>query len=429
MKMKIDVRESTMVSPVDETPLRNLWNSNIDLVMPRSHTPSIYFFKPSGSSNFFDSTILKEALSKALVPFYPMAGRLKVGDDGRVVVNCNAEGVLFIDADSDLVLDDFEDFNPLQYNPLIPKIDYSGGIDSYPLVAFQVTHFKCGGVSLGVSMQHQAADATSGIHFINTWSDIARGLHIGIPPVIDRTLLGARNPPSPAFHHIEYQPPPTLKAEPSTAPVVIGNFKLTADHISLLKAKANLEDYNNTYTSFECIASHMWLCTCKARGLAEDQETKAFIPIDGRTRFRPPLPPGYHGNAIFAATPIALVGDLLSKPLNYAAQKIRSALARVDDAYLRSAVDFLELQPDPQGVAAKAYSFTSPNLMINSWVRVPIYDADFGWGKAIFTGPGEVPIEGLEFIQSSPINDGSLFVVVGLPSDHMVRFQKFFYEI
>lgn len=84
--MIINVKESTMVQPAEETPRRGLWNSNVDLVVPRFHTPSVYFYRPTGASNFFDAKVLKGALSKALVPFYPMAGRLRRDDDGRIEI-------------------------------------------------------------------------------------------------------------------------------------------------------------------------------------------------------------------------------------------------------------------------------------------------------------------------------------------------------
>ena len=137
--MKIEVKESTMVRPAQETPGRNLWNSNVDLVVPNFHTPSVYFYRPTGSSNFFDAKVLKDALSRALVPFYPMAGRLKRDEDGRIEIECNGEGVLFVEAESDGVVDDFGDFAPtLELRRLIPAVDYSQGISSYALLVLQV---------------------------------------------------------------------------------------------------------------------------------------------------------------------------------------------------------------------------------------------------------------------------------------------------
>lgn len=59
-------------------------------------------------------------------------------------------------------------------------------------------------------MQHHIADGMSGIHCINTWSEMARGIPLKVHPFIDRTLLKANSPPAPKFPHIEYQDPPTL---------------------------------------------------------------------------------------------------------------------------------------------------------------------------------------------------------------------------
>lgn len=72
--MEIRVRESTMVMPAKETPSIKLWNSNLDLLYPDLHTPTVYFYRPNGASNFFDMKVMKESLSRALVVFYPIAG-------------------------------------------------------------------------------------------------------------------------------------------------------------------------------------------------------------------------------------------------------------------------------------------------------------------------------------------------------------------
>ncbi|KAH6819558.1 hydroxycinnamoyl-CoA shikimate/quinate hydroxycinnamoyl transferase [Perilla frutescens var. frutescens] len=427
--MKIDVKDSTLVRPSAATPAVSLWNSNVDLVVPNFHTPSVYFYRPSGADNFFDAAAMKAALGRALVPFYPMAGRLKRDEDGRIEIDCNAEGVLFVEAESDGAVDDFGDFAPtLELRRLIPAVDYSLGISAYPLLVLQVTFFKCGGVSLGVGMQHHVADGFSGLHFINTWSDMARGLDVTLPPFIDRTLLRARDPPQPQFKHIEYQPPPSMKTY-TAAETVVSIFKLARDQLVALKAKSKEEGNTVTYSSYEMLAGHVWRCACLARGLPEDQETKLYIATDGRSRLQPQLPPGYFGNVIFTATPIAVSGDLESKPIWYAASKVHDALARMDNEYLRSALDYLELQPDLKALVRGAHTFRCPNLGITSWVRLPIHDADFGWGRPIFMGPGGIAYEGLSFVLPSPTNDGSLSVAISLQAEHMKLFEKLLYEI
>ncbi|KAI3853784.1 hypothetical protein MKX03_027814 [Papaver bracteatum] len=426
--MKINIKESTMVRPAEKTPQRNLWNSNLDLVVaPKFYTPCVYFYRPNGASNFFDSTLLKEALSKVLVPFYPVAGRLRRDENGRAEIDCNDEGVLFVEAETTSVIDDFGDFAPtLEFRQLIPTVEFSGDMSSYPLLVLQITHFKCGGVSLGVGKEHHLADGPSGLHFINSWSEMARGLNLTIPPFIDGTLLRARDPPTPMFHHIEYQPPPTM-----INTITFSKLPNSSGFSSLNTLKSKSKEGENisvNYSSYEMLASHVWRSAFRARDLPVDQDTKLFIVTNGRTRLRPALPPGYFGNVLFNATPIAVSGDLFSKPLTYATDRIHDAILRMDDDYLRSALDYLELQRDVKSLARGAHTFRGSNMAITSWVGLGLYDAYFGWGRPISAGPGGVGCEGLSYVLPSSVDDGSLSLAISLQPDHMKRFEKIVYD-
>lgn len=441
--VNITIRESTMVQPARETPRQTLWNANVDLVVPRFHTPSVYFYRPDGSGDFFDAGKMKAALAEALVPFYPMAGRLGRDEDGRIEIDCQGQGVLFVEAETESRIDDFGDFAPtMELKKLIPVVDYSGDISSFPLLVLQVTHFKCGGASLGVGMQHHVADGASGLHFINSWSDVARGLGISIPPFIDRTLLRARDPPTPSFPHIEYQPAPSMLSpppspvasppnptpktqSPTTTDTAVNIFKITREQLDLLKSKS---PPGTRFSSYSLLAGHVWRCVCIARDLPGEQPTKMYIATDGRSRLRPPLPQGYFGNVIFTATPITNTGDLIDGGIITAAKKINDSLARMDDQYLRSALDYLELQPDLAALVRGAHTFRCPNIGLTSWVRLPIHDADFGWGRPIFMGPGGIAYEGLAFVLPSPTDDGSMSLAISLQPAHMQRFQKLIYE-
>ncbi|XP_073119494.1 shikimate O-hydroxycinnamoyltransferase-like [Henckelia pumila] len=437
MTMKINVKKSTLVAPAESTPDGSHWISDVDVVAPDTHTYTVYFYLPTGAEDFFAAAVLKEALGRVLVQFYPLAGRLKRDENGRIQIDCNAEGVLFVEAECDGVVDDFGEFAPTEeFRRLIPVVDYSLGISSYPLSVLQVTYFKCGGVSLGVGIHHTAADGVSSLHFINSWSDMVRGLDIAISPLFDRTLLRARNPPQPKFKHIEYQPPPSMKLTSQlptdkSPDVAVSVFKLTRDQLDALKSKSKEEGNTVTYySSYEMLAGHIWRSACKARGLPRDQETRLHIVVDGRSRLRPPLPPGYFGNVIFSATPMAVCGDLESNPLSYSASKIHDAIARMDDEYLRSAIDYLQLQPDLKTLArGRPITFNCPNLGITSWSRLPVHDADFGWGRPVFMGRDTIRFEGLGIISPSPTNDGSLSVTISLQAEHMKVFEKLLYDI
>ncbi|KAH6819560.1 hydroxycinnamoyl-CoA shikimate/quinate hydroxycinnamoyl transferase [Perilla frutescens var. frutescens] len=423
-----------MVRPAAETPSGSVWLSNLDLLSPANyHTLSVHFYRHDGAANFFDPAVLKAALSRALVDFYPYAGRLKLNDDNRLEIDCNGEGVLLVEAESDGALEELGDFDPRPELNFIPKVDYSKGISSYPLMLFQVTRFKCGGVCLGVAIDHQVEDGISALHIINTWSDIARGLDMAVPPYFNRRVLAARNPPQPSFDHVEFHPPPPLKnpkSNPSTVETRFSVFKLTREQLNILKSSCKEDDGNRPfYSSFEVLTGHVWRCICKARELPEDQETKLTIIVDGRSRLQPPLPPGYFGNAVFKATHIALSGEVESNSLKIRVSKIRKTLEKMNDEYLRSAIDYLEvhggLPPNARGTGL----YKSPNLGITSWARLPFYDSDFGWGRPFYVGLGAIPAEGHLIVMPSPIGDDNLYLAIALPEEQMKLFEKIFYDI
>ncbi|KAI7731856.1 hypothetical protein M8C21_032220, partial [Ambrosia artemisiifolia] len=408
----------TIVRPADETPKVKLWNSCLDLIAPNFYTLLVYFYRPNGAPNFFDTKVMKDALSRALVAFYPIAGRLRQGEDSRSVIDCQGQGVLFLEAESDGVIDDFGDFAPqLELLKLFP----SRGIDLEFLLVLQVTYFKCGGVSLGVGLHHHLMDGMTTTHFINTWSDMVRGLDITLPPFIDRTLLRTQDPPQPVFDHVEYHMDPTLPSDETKT--VYSAFKVTQDQLNALKAKSKEADANTTnFSSFEIISGHVWKCVCLARQLRDDQYTKLKIAVDGRARLQPPLPPGYFGNVIFTAATKATAGEIQSKPFWYASSKIHNALAMMTNDYLRSALNYLE-----QHLDLKREDYMHTNLQVISWANLSIHGADFGWGRPIYMGPARIPSGGRCYVLPSPINDGSLSIIIGLEVEQMKLFSKLLY--
>ncbi|XVF48393.1 hypothetical protein PTKIN_Ptkin03bG0186800 [Pterospermum kingtungense] len=344
-----------MICPAQDTPKERQWISNLDAVEAIYHVPLSYFYKPNGSSDFFKSQVLKEALRKTLVPFYPMAGRLGSDENGRLQIICNAEGVLFIEAETTAAIDDLGDFvHSLKLRQL-------------------VTTFKCGGVSLGIGIHNTFSDGTSSLDFINRWSEIARGLSpIRGAPLIDRTLLKARVPPTPTFHHVEYDPPPSLmfNLDPKSKPFV-SVFKITHNQLNALKAKSFKNDNTTKYSTYAILAAYIWRCVCKARGLLDDQPTKLYIPTNGRPRLNPPLRPSYLGNVTFIASLIDLSGNLQSEPFINTVEKIHGTLKRMDSEYLQSALDYLEKLPDITAARREPEVFQCPNLNVINWSRLP----------------------------------------------------------
>lgn len=165
--MKIHVKQATIVKPAEETPVHNLWLSNLDLIQVRFHMGILYFYNSSPSFTLPNTQSLIDALRKVLVLFYPAAGRLQksktskilitnlschflmllsaiyvVDKNGRLEVLCNGEGVLLVEAETDSTLQDIGLFNQsLDLSQLMPTLDYSGDISSVPLILLQVSFY------------------------------------------------------------------------------------------------------------------------------------------------------------------------------------------------------------------------------------------------------------------------------------------------
>ncbi|CAN1328615.1 Shikimate O-hydroxycinnamoyltransferase, partial [Linum perenne] len=290
-----------------------------------------------------------------------------------------------------------------------------------------VTRFSCGGVCLGTGWHHTVADGEGALSFINAWSDVARGKPVPVQPFLDRTLLRARSPPSPKFEHEEYAPPPSMisgeaKKGEELESTSMAILEIPIDLIDSLKERVNRDNESKTkYSTYQILTSHIWRAVTKARDLPIEQPTKLHISTDGRTRLNPPLPKGYLGNCVFHATPIARSGELLSEPLIRTVDRIHDAIKKMDDEYLRSAIDYLE-DPNVPGTCR------TPNLKIISWMRLPFECADFGWGKPIFNRPANL-FEGKGNILPKYSVDGNLSLALCLETYAMDNFRKTFYDV
>ncbi|RDX76205.1 Spermidine hydroxycinnamoyl transferase, partial [Mucuna pruriens] len=448
LQMGVTLKGSYNVRPMEATWCGRVALSEWDQTGNVTHVPIIYFYRLSQNCLSPDST-LKHSLSRVLVPFYPLAGRLHWISNGRLELDCNAEGVRFIEAESSSSLEELGDFSPSsEYRYLVPTVDYTLPIHEWPLLAVQLTRFKCGGVSISITISHAVVDGPSASHFINEWARLARGEPLQTAPFHDRKVLRAGEPPLmpplTKYHvHAEFDQPPLLLGETGNTEerkkkTTMAILRLSKTQVETLKKRAN-ESWDGTgrgYSRYESVGGHIWRSACKARGHEHEQPTVLTIMVDSRCRMRPPLPKGYFGNAILDSVACSVAGDLVSKPLGYASSRIREAIERVSDEYVRSGIEFLKKQEDlsrfHQDLYAKGTEnevfYGNPNLALVSWLTMPMFGIDFGWGKEVYFGPAKHDFDGDFVLLPGSDGDGSLLVALGLQLQHMDAFKKHFYQ-
>ncbi|KAI3447302.1 hypothetical protein Pfo_003967 [Paulownia fortunei] len=432
--MKVTLKSSCLVQPAEPTRNGCMPLSESDQTGVLTHVPTIYFYRPS--QNWLTPediifTTLQTSLSRVLVHFYPLAGRLHWLDGARLELDCNGKGVQLIEAHSEAKLDDLGDFTPSpDFHGLIPRINYLAPIEEIPLYV----------------ISHAVVDGQSALHFISEWARLARGVPLGAAPFLDRKLLRAGDPSSgqPRFVHTQFDPPPLLLGQSSSEnewkkETTISMLKMSKIQVEMLKNQANRtrprDDTGRAYTRYEAIAGHIWRCACRARGHAHEQPTAVGICIDIRKRLQPPLPQKFFGNAIVDVIACSRSGELITRPLGYAASRIREAIDGVTSEYVHSAIDFLKNLEDLsrlQDIHALRTNqgpfYGNPNLGVISWMALPLHGLDFGWGEEIFMAPGTHDCDGDSLILPGYDGDGSLVVALCLQAACMEDFKKFFYE-
>ena len=138
MALSVIRSRRSLVTPSQQTQSGKLDLSLIDKVpVLRCYTRTLHVYKYGPEA----SKVIREALSKALVPYYPLAGRLKDSGENQLQVECSGEGMWFVEASADCTLDAFNYFDNVNlstpYDELLPdQVPKSEGME--PLVQMQV---------------------------------------------------------------------------------------------------------------------------------------------------------------------------------------------------------------------------------------------------------------------------------------------------
>ena len=141
---RITRKPPLFVAPNRPTPRQSLYLSNIDDQQgTRYQIPNLLFYRSDSSKKKSEEDpvkVVKEALEKLLVHYFPFAGRLRDADNGKLTVDCTGEGVLFVEAEADISLEEFGDLYPPipRGDDFINNVPGSEDITDSPILLIQV---------------------------------------------------------------------------------------------------------------------------------------------------------------------------------------------------------------------------------------------------------------------------------------------------
>ncbi|KAL3532410.1 hypothetical protein ACH5RR_005931 [Cinchona calisaya] len=382
-------------SPIPASHGDTLYLSNLDdMIGSRVLTPTVYFFQSNSLCQNPKSvtTVLREALARVLVPYYPFSGRIREAKNGKLEVFFGPEqGALLTEAHTEVSLANLGDL--AVPNPAWKTLIYRFPDEQYfqvvnmPLLIAQVTQFSCGGFSLGLRVCHCLCDGPGAMQFINAWAATAKAgsLVVNPKPCWDREIFQPRNPPKVEHPHTEFR----IMDDGSTFTKSLWEvkpiqkcFRISREFQAHLKSLAQSVG-NLPCTTFDSMAAHVWRSFVEALDVKPlDYELRLTFSVNARPKLKEqPLKDGYYGNAFCVACATSTVSSLRNGCLSDTAERVSEARLSMTEDYLRSTIDFVEVYR-PKSLDSRG------KLSITQWTRFSLYEhADFGWGRPIYAGP------------------------------------------
>nr|CAD1837058.1 unnamed protein product [Ananas comosus var. bracteatus] len=326
---------------------------------PVYHLPVVFFYSAADADADADLEILKSSLSTALASFYPLAGRLS----GNSIVDCGDQGVEMFEARapgadlSEILSSDEPDLDEVKKFLPCSK-GQASCCDSEPTVilSVQATVFRCGGIAVGLCVSHKIADGRSLFSFLQAWAAAARG----------RETAGEQAAAGPE----------AVRARRAENRGAEGEDGVFGDDAIPGGGGARL--------------------AVRIAGAARARAAVATLVLDSRSRTEPPTPIGSFGNrciAILVGIPRDVVENVASDVTNESANNVLeaemgAAVEGVDaeyvrrlqgeDGWLRASELTLEEVQKCGGLAEAGFDMN----IFSSWLRLPVYEVDFGWGPA-----------------------------------------------
>ncbi|XP_008809082.2 acyl transferase 5-like [Phoenix dactylifera] len=372
MSFSVTKLAPAIVGPCEPTPSASLPLSPIDRApgMRRLIDLFLVFGQPAQDP----AKVVREALSRALVSYYPVAGRFAVSDNGELAVACTGDGIWFVEASADCSL---KDVNNLERPFMIPKEEL---IPCPPpqvsqedvFLMLQVTQFSCGGYVVGIRFNHAIFDGVGVAQFLKAIAELAKGL---ARPTVEPIWCREAIPDPPKL--VPQGPPPVFQ------PLALEQsiLDISLDRIDRIKSQFTSETGQKCST-FDAVGAVLWHCRTRAINLEPQADAHLAFPVSTRRLLQEVLPKeeGYYGNCVYPMA-ITAPGEKIKKAsVVEIVSLIREAKESVPTKFSRW------VKGDPrEGPCMVPLEYGS--LCVTDWSRVGFYEVDFGWGGPIQVAP------------------------------------------
>ncbi|XP_057781259.1 pelargonidin 3-O-(6-caffeoylglucoside) 5-O-(6-O-malonylglucoside) 4'''-malonyltransferase-like [Salvia miltiorrhiza] len=415
LNMKINKLSSKLIKPKTPTPqnLKNYHISFLDQHVGKMNIAVIFYYQSKPD----DEIQLEESLAKTLVQFYPLAGRYIKSD---LMVDCNDQGAEFVEAEArDARLMDL--VAKTATHRLVPDQYFrlDEGADD-PLLSIQVTRFSCGGAAIAISVSHRVFDVSSLETFISAWSSAAID-----PGKVAGTLIPSFELASLLPYKDEKFGLDSNQCHGKAQEIVVR--RLLFDRKALTRLGNGGNRVSGVRVACAVIAKTLICMDSKIHNKWRD--FVVFQPINMRGRTTSPSPENACGNMSFGSFTRRVAADEAEKV------GIEELVDLIGDGVRRSIASYAEiLSPDRDGrdiiinirntnikEVFKPETFV---LSFTDWSKFGFYEADFGWGKPVWTSIGPQQPRGNHTILMRSKDGDGIEAWVHLNKDDMGWFEQ-----
>ncbi|KAJ1381261.1 Transferase [Sesbania bispinosa] len=437
--LSLDMKEVVIVKPSKPTPSEILSLSTIDNDLNLNILcQTIYVYQanhdfPNGKVELDPAYVIKEALSKALVYYYPLAGKIITLDDGKLGINCNADGVPFLEATANCELSSLHYLEGIDV-PTAQKLVFDNPSQEetspHPLV-FKVTKFLCGGFTIGMGLSHTVCDGFGASQVYRALAELASGKsEPSVKPVWERERLVGTVLKQPLQFPIEKT---SMAVSPFWPITEISHecFNLSGESIQRLKMKLMKESdsVKESFTTLETLGAYVWRSRARALKLSTEGKTLFCLAVGVRDLLDPPLPDGYYGNAFVASNVVLTVKELNEKPLSEVVKLIKeSKKLPCNTEYVKYSINMLETMRK-ENLRVEG---TGASMVLTDWRQLGLLEeVDFGWKASVNIVPVTWNMFGYVdlclFLPPSkldPSMKGGVRIFVSLPKASMPKFKE-----
>ncbi|KAH6620991.1 transferase family-domain-containing protein [Chaetomium sp. MPI-SDFR-AT-0129] len=398
----------------------------LDQIVFRSVPIQVVFVYKMPTSGLQDKELipvdrLRQALCR-LLDYYPhLTGRLHF-DPGS-----NAPEIRLLGAGAELLEahshEQFADFAsrstsgrilvtnlPGSGNDLLTPFDpTTEGVCRDPIFTVKHTRFACGGVALGVYLNHIVCDAQGFFNLVNDLAELYRGLRSSSHPALIqppeiRSILRDPQALSPGQRQaaLRYQTTaffteddPRLEeasagfedTPPSANFEVVGRVLRFSGHdLAALKAQASDPSGQGWVSTTEALSAYLCQKVYRARlkflqsqGMLPAVASKMFpgfwISIDMRGSERLNLPPKYFPNCIYPPYTNSLHPSIADCPLWEVARSVHDLIRDVDPERMRMTTQWIAAQPDKSRIRV-GFLFGKGSFTVTQWCKMNMYEGN-----------------------------------------------------